>query len=72
MTNIVKKEVDLMSEATENKIKLEGYLLSRPKLILSWILIFGTFGFLKLIFYWRSDLMLKFTHIKCDLKNAST
>jgi cation-transporting ATPase 13A2 len=71
MRNKIKKEVDLISETTENEVKIEGYLLSRPKLIFSWVLIILSLGFLKLIFYWRSDLQLRFTHNKCDLKIAS-
>ena len=56
---------------TENEMRIEGYSLSKSKLMLTRLMIVLSLGFLKLVLYWRSDLMLKFTHKRCDLKKAT-
>ncbi len=40
-------------------------------LVITWILIVLTIGFLRLIFYWKPDWMLKCTHRQCSLKTAT-
>ena len=66
---LIKRE--LLNEGTENEMLIIGYELSRKKQILAWLLEFITFGFLRLVFYWRSDIELKFTHNKCELYKAN-
>lgn len=65
------KKIDLINEGSENEMQIEGFELSQPKYIISWLLTILTLGFLKLIFYWRPDLMLKFTHQKCELNKCT-
>ncbi len=62
---------ELLNEGTENEMLIIGYELSRKKQMLAWLLEFITFGFLRLVFYWRSDIKLKCTHNKCELYKAN-
>ena len=47
-----------------------GYYCSMPFTVIIWILIVLTVGFLRLVFYWKPEWMLKATHVKCDLHKA--
>ena len=61
-----------INDNTDEKSEIRGYLISKPFYILSWILFIATLGFLRLVFYWKPEWMLYFTHSKSELQNASS
>lgn len=61
-----------INEKTDDKSEISGYYESKPRLVLAWVLIIISFGFLWLIFYWKPEWKLSFTHTKCELDKASS
>ena len=51
--------------------EVSGFIRSRPKTLLTWLLILLSGGLLRLVFHWLPELMLKATHSPCSLKEAS-
>jgi cation-transporting ATPase 13A3/4/5 len=49
-----------------------GYQRSDVATAISWFFIIISVGFLRLVFYWKPHWMLKATHVKCSLNQATT
>jgi len=48
-----------------------GYSRSGWRTLLTWLTIVLTLGFLRLVFYWKPNWYLKWTHTETDLVEAS-
>ena len=48
-----------------------GYCASNIGYAISWIFIILTLGFLRLVFYWKPNWMIKATHRPCNIKYAT-
>nr|XP_053638292.1 polyamine-transporting ATPase 13A3-like isoform X1 [Cherax quadricarinatus] len=55
----------------DEQAEIYGYHRSRAKTGISWFFIILTFGLLRLVFHWVPVLMLKATHSRCSLAQAS-
>ena len=51
--------------------EMYGYSTSTVGSVITWILIILTLGFLRLVFYWKPDWMIKATHRRCDIRDAT-
>ena len=51
--------------------EISGFKSSFLKTFITWIFIIISFGFLRLIFYWKPEWMLKCTHERCSLNKAT-
>lgn len=51
---------------------ITGYKSDTGRQVVVWFFIFITLGFLRLIFFWRPDWMLKCTHVTCPLSQATS
>ncbi|KAG1653724.1 putative cation-transporting ATPase 13A4 [Nymphon striatum] len=56
----------------EEQLAIVGYKWNKLKYTLTWLLIILSFGFLRLIFHWKPEWMLFFTHTKCRLQVADS
>ncbi|CAF0820069.1 unnamed protein product [Brachionus calyciflorus] len=64
-------QTHVLNYKTNDELIIEGYQLSKVKLNLIRVFIIISVGLLKLFFYWRPDLLLKLTHNKCSLIEAT-
>jgi len=71
----MKKNSDIIDKyvnhGTDEQMEISGYTRSKLYTATTWIFIVLTVGFLRLIFYWKPEWMLKCTHKACDLDRAS-
>ncbi|XP_045583317.1 polyamine-transporting ATPase 13A3 isoform X2 [Procambarus clarkii] len=63
--------VDYINANQDDQAEIYGYGRSRVKTCISWLLIVLTLGLLRLLFHWAPALMLKATHSRCSLAQAS-
>ena len=67
-----KKDIKYINNGTDEQMEICGYQKSIIGLIITWIFIVLTIGFLKLVFYWKPNWMLLCTHRECSLKSATS
>lgn len=60
----------VLNANSEDYMTIEGFIDSPIKKTLTWIIVILTLGLLRLYFYWKPSLMLKFTHRRCKLESA--
>ncbi len=74
MKNDTKKKQtnEYINHDTDEQMEIFGYESSIIGTVITWIGIILTLGFLRLIFYWKPEWMLKATHRQCKVKDATT
>ncbi|XP_076056753.1 polyamine-transporting ATPase anne boleyn isoform X2 [Oratosquilla oratoria] len=68
----LKPDVDYINPGLEEQAEIYGYVHSRTKFVVTWVLITASLGLLRLIFHWLPHYMLYCTHSRCSLSHAST
>lgn len=66
------KNTEFINYGTDEQMEIYGYQRSPLGLVVTWFFIILTIGFLRLIFYWKPNWMLKCTHKKTSLKVATS
>ncbi|XP_074601834.1 polyamine-transporting ATPase anne boleyn isoform X2 [Brevipalpus obovatus] len=63
--------VEYVNPTQEDQMEIYGYQSSFIHKTITWILIVGTLGLLRLLFHWKPHWMLICTHKRCELRDAT-
>jgi hypothetical protein len=70
--NTEKQPIEYINHDTDEQMEIFGYEPSVIGRILTWSGILLSLGFLRLVFYWKPEWMLKATHRQCKVRDAKT
>ena len=66
-----KQQIQYINHGTDEQMEIYGYTGSLSGLIVTWIFIVLSVGFLRLVFYWKPNWLILCTHKQCPIKHAS-
>ena len=67
-----RNQIEYINHDTDEQMEIFGYESSTFGHILTWTGVILTLGFLRLVFYWKPEWMLKATHRQCKVREATT
>ena len=66
------RRAEYINHGTDEQMEIYGFTKSTLGLVITWLFIVLTFGFLRLVFYWKPNWMLLCTHRRCAVSAASS